>query len=210
MKILGHDGSPYVRKVRIVLEEKRIPYEYVLAKPSAPGSPVPEYNPLSKIPVLVTDQGKGIYDSAVIVDYLDALVPEPRLIPQALEPRVEVKCWEALGDGITDAVVAVSHDYDKVQTAQWHDKQRLKIDRGLAEMAKALGDREFCYGNRFGLADIAAGYALGYMDQVLPDIDWRATRPSLARLAERLAARDSFRKTRGDEAKRATPAAALR
>ena len=195
MKILGHDGSPYVRKVRIVLEEKRIPYEYVLAKPSAPGSPVADYNPLAKIPVLVTDQGTGIYDSPVIVDYLDALFPEPRLIPHELEPRLEVKRWEALGDGVTDAVVAVSHDYDKVQTAQWHDKQRLKIDRGLAAMAKALGDREFCYGNRFSLADIAAGYALGYMDQVLPDIDWRAAQPALARLAERLAARDSFRKT---------------
>jgi len=195
MKILGHDGSPYVRKVRIVLEEKRIPYEYVLAKPSAPDSPVPEYNPLSKIPVLVTDQGKGIYDSAVIVDYLDALVPEPRLIPQELEPRVEVKRWEALGDGITDAVVAVSHDYDKVQTAQWHDKQRLKIDRGLAEISKVLGEREFCFGNRFSLADIAAGYAFGYLDQMLNDIDWRKTHANIARLAERLATRDSFRKT---------------
>ena len=193
MKVLGHDGSPFVRKVRIVLEEKHIPYEYVHARPSAEGSPVPELNPLAKIPVLVNDDGKAIYDSPVIVDYLDALVPEPRLIPTELEARVDVKRWEALGDGITDATVLVSHDYDKVQTADWHRKQRLKIERGLAAMAKALGEREFCHGDRFSLADIAAGYALGYLDRMLPDVDWRSAHPNLARLAERLAQRPSFK-----------------
>src|SRR5688572_25836379 len=154
MKVLGHDGSPYVRKVRLVLEEKRISYEYVKTKSSAPGSPVPDYNPLSKIPVLITDQGKAIYDSTVIVDYLDALVAEPKLIPPELEQRVDVKRWEALGNGIADATVLVSHDYDKVQSAEWHAKQRLKIDRGLAAMSKELGEREFCYGTGFSLADI--------------------------------------------------------
>ena len=195
MKVLGHDGSPFVRKVRIVLEEKGIPYEYVHARPSAEGSPVPELNPLAKIPVLVNDDGKAIYDSPVIVDYLDALVPEPRLIPAELDARVEVKRWEALGDGITDATVLVSHDYDKVQTADWHARQRLKITRGLAAVSRELGEREFCYGNRFGLADIAAGYALGYLDRMLPDIDWRKAHPNLAALADRLAKRDSFRNT---------------
>ncbi len=195
MKVLGHDGSPFVRKVRIVLEEKRIPYEYVHARPSVPDSPVPELNPLAKIPVLVNDNGKAIYDSPVIVDYLDALVPEPRLIPAEPEARVDVKRWEALGDGITDATVLVSHDYDKVQTAEWHARQRLKITRGLAVVSRDLGEREFCYGNRFSLADIAAGYALGYLDRMLPDIDWRTPHPNLAALAERLAKRDSFSNT---------------
>ena len=195
MKVLGHDGSPYVRKVRIVLEEKRIAYEYVHARPSQPGSPVPDYNPLTKIPVLVTDSGKAIYDSPVIVEYLDALSGEPKLIPADLESRIEVKRWEALGDGITDATVLTSHDYDKVQTQEWHAKQRLKITRGLAAMAKDLGEREFCFGDRFSLADIAAGFALGYLDQVLPDIDWRAAHPNLERLATRLGERESFKKT---------------
>src|SRR5687768_10995650 len=102
MKLLGVDHSPYARKVRIVLEEKRIPYEYVRARPSLPGSPVPEYNPLAKVPVLVTDKGKAIYDSSVIVDYLDALGAEPRLIPAEVEQRVDVKRWEALGNGVAD------------------------------------------------------------------------------------------------------------
>lgn len=195
MKLLGVDASPYVRKVRIVLEEKGIPYEYVRARPSVPGSPVPDYNPLAKVPVLVTAQGKGIYDSAVIVDYLDALVAEPRLIPGGLEERVEVKRWEALGDGVADATVLISHDRDKVQSAEWHDRQRLKITRGLAAMEKDLGSREHCHGAAFSLADIATGYALGYLERTLPDVEWRKTHPKLAGLAERLAARESFRKT---------------
>lgn len=195
MKLLGHDGSPYVRKVRIVLEEKGAAYEHVPARPSAPGSPVADWNPLGKIPVLVTDEGKAIYDSRVIVEYIDARTGGPHLIPADLDSRVEVKRWEALGDGIADATVLVSHDYDKVQSAEWHAKQRLKIERGLATMERDLGARMFCFGERFTLADIAAGYALGYLDRVLPDIDWRAAHPRLKALAERLAQRESFRKT---------------
>jgi len=195
MKLLGHDGSPYVRKVRIALEEKRIRYEQVPERPSAPGSRVSEWNPLGKIPVLVSDKGRAIYDSRVIVEYVDALASEPRLIPTDLEDRTEVRRWEALGDGIADATVLVSHDYDKIQSAEWHGKQRLKIERGLATMERDLGSREFCFGDRFTLADIAAGYALGYLDRVLSDIDWRSAHPRLEALAERLAKRDSFART---------------
>ncbi|HYC48430.1 MAG TPA: glutathione S-transferase N-terminal domain-containing protein [Burkholderiales bacterium] len=195
MKLLGHDGSPFVRKVRIALEEKRIGYDYVHARSSEPGSTLWQHNPLSKIPVLITDAGKPIYDSPVIVEYLDGVSGDPRLIPAGFEERIDVKRWEALGDGIADATVLTSHDYDKVQSAEWHRRQRLKIERGLAAMAKDLGEREFCFGERFTLADIAAGYALGYIDQVTPDIDWRKAHPNLARLAERLAQRESFRKT---------------
>ena len=106
-----------------------------------------------------------------------------------------MKRWEALGDGITDATVLVSHDYDKVQTADWHARQRLKITRGLDAVSRELGEREFCYGGTFSLADIAAGYALGYLDRMLPDIEWRKAHPNLAALAERLARRESFSKT---------------
>jgi glutathione S-transferase len=199
MKLLGVDASPYVRKIRIVLEEKHIPYEYVQARPSPPDSPVPQFNPLAKIPVLVTDKGKGIYDSPVIVDYLEMLVAEPRLIPTEPEARIDVKRWEALADGVTDATVAISHErrkpHDRQENAEWYKKQRLKIDRGLAAMEQALGKAEFCYANRFSLADIATGYTLGYIDSVLPEIDWRLSHSNLARLVERLGKRDSFRKT---------------
>jgi len=199
MRLFGTPGSPYVRKVRIVLEEKRIPYDYVIQRGSAPGSPVPQFNPLGKIPTLVLDDGRPIYDSPVIVEYLDGLVPEPRLIPDAFDKRIEVKRWEALGDGVAEATVAINHEYreprEKQRAPEWFEKQRQKIDRGLAVMEKDLGAKEFCFGNCFSLADIAAGYALGYLDYGLPEVDWRKAHPALRRLAERLAARKSFSKT---------------
>ncbi|MBI3916389.1 MAG: glutathione S-transferase N-terminal domain-containing protein [Betaproteobacteria bacterium] len=199
MRLFGTPGSPFVRKVRIVLEEKRIPHEYIVEHGSAPGSRVPQFNPLGKIPVLVLDGGRAIYDSSVIVEYLDGVSGEPRLIPAEFEPRIEVKRWEALGDGIAEATVAISHEYrepkDKQRSAAWFERQRLKVDRGLAVMAKDLGAREFCFGERFSLADIATVYALGYLDYALPEVEWRGAHPDLARFAERMAKRDSCART---------------
>ena len=196
MKLFGTPGSPFARKVRIVLEEKRIPYEYIVERPSALGSRVPQFNPLGKIPTLVLDDGRALYDSPVIVEYLDSLGTGPRLIPEKFDERIEVKRWEALGDGIAEATVAINHDRrepkEKQHAPDWHERQRLKIDRGLAVMEKDLGKEAFCFGGRFTLADIATGYALGYLDFALPEIAWRESHPALARLAERLAARKSF------------------
>jgi glutathione S-transferase len=199
MKLFGTPGSPYVRKARLALEEKHIAYEYVLAPAATRETQVVPLNPLGKIPVLLADDGRAVYDSAVIVEYLDGVVAEPRLIPQAFDARIEVKRWEALGDGIADATVLISHDYRKPdakrESAEWYEKQHQKIQRGLAVMSKDLGRREFCFGGSFTLADIAAGYALGYLDQALPELNWRKPYPTLSQLAARLAARDSFRKT---------------
>ena len=199
MKLIGSLSSPFVRKVRIALVEKKVPYEFVMEGPSAPGSRVPQFNPLGKVPVLVRDDESVVYDSPVIVEYVDGMGSGPKLIPETFADRIEVKRWEALGDGITDATVLVSHDYrnppDRRQSPEWYDKQRKKIVRGLAALSRELGEHEFCHGDRFTLADIAAGYALGYLDYILREIEWRAAHPNLERLAARLALRESFRTT---------------
>ena len=199
MRLFGSPASPFVRKVRIVLEEKGIPHEYVIERPSAPGSRVAQFNPLGKIPVLILDNGRAIYDSPVIVEYLDGVSGEPKLIPADFEQRIEVKRWEALADGIADATVAVNHEYrepaDKQRPAVWFEKQRQKIGRGLDIMERDLGGREFCFGSRFSLADIAVVYALGYLDYALPQDEWRSAHPNLARFAERMAKRDACART---------------
>jgi glutathione S-transferase len=199
MKLFGSPNSPFARKVRIVLEEKGIPHEYIIERPSAPGSQVPQFNPLGKVPTLVRDDGCALYDSPVIVEYLDALGSGPKLIPEAFDERIEVKRWEALGDGIAEATVLINHEYrepaEKQRAVAWFERQRAKIDRGLATMEKDLGTAEFCFGGRFTLADVAAGYALGYLDQALAEVEWRTAHPALQRLAERLAARKSFSAT---------------
>ena len=199
MKLYGSPTSPYVRKVCIVLAEKRVAYEFIKGSASAPNSPVPKFNPLGKVPVLVRDDGTAVYDSPVIVEYADGVGEGGKLIPEAFADRIEVKRWEALGDGIADATVLVSHDYreaeDKRQSAEWYEKQTKKIERGLTAMERELGSREYCYGDCYSLADIAAGYALGYLDFVWRKIDWRVQHPNLTRLADRLAARASFKLT---------------
>jgi glutathione S-transferase len=199
MILFGTPGSPFARKVRILLAEKSITHEYLVERGSAPGSRVPQYNPLGKVPTLVLDDGRALYDSPVIVDYLDSLGSGPRLIPEAFADRIEVKRWEALGDGIADATVAINHDLrepkEKQHPAAWHERQQAKIDRGLAVMEKDLGAGQFCFGGRFTLADIAAGYALSYLDFALPDVVWRKAHPALGRLAGRLYARPSFAAT---------------
>lgn len=198
MKLLGTPASPYVRKVRILIEEKKLPYEYVQDRPSAPGSQVPNFNPLGKIPVLVRDDGGAVYDSPVIAEYVDGLAT-PRLIPESFAERIEVRRWEALADGMMDCTVSISHDFrnppEKQQNADWHAKQQGKIDRALATMEKDLGSRGFCHGDAFSYADIAVGTALGYLDSALPKVDWRKGHPGLRALTERLGQREAFRKT---------------
>src|SRR5262249_60740692 len=106
MKLIASLTSPYARKVRIALAEKKIEYELVEAAPFAPDTAVPSYNPLGKVPVLVLDDGTNLFDSRVIVEYLDTVSPVSRLIPEPSRQRIAVKRWEALADGICDAAVA--------------------------------------------------------------------------------------------------------
>lgn len=199
MKLYGSPTSPYVRKVRIVLAEKQIEYEFIRGSANAPDSPVPGLNPLGKVPTLVRDDGGPLYDSPVIVEYLDAIGGGPMLIPPRFADRIEVKRWEALGDGITDATVLVSHDYRKPaerrETQDWYQRQTQKIERGLRVMERDLAGREWCFGAGFSLADVAAGFALGYIDHAWPRLDWRPGHPNLKRLADKLASRTSFNTT---------------
>ncbi len=199
MKLFGTAGSPFVRKARLALEEKGIAYEYVQAPRETRATLVVPLNPLGKIPTLQRDDGSAVFDSPVIVEYVDGLKPEPRLIPQAFEARIAVKRWEALGDGVAEATVLITHDLrksaDKREPEKWYEAQREKIRRGLAMMERDLGEQPFCFGNTFTLADIAAGYALAYLEEGIPDFGWRGANPKLARHYDRLTARDSFRKT---------------
>ena len=198
MKLLASHTSPYARKVRIAIAEKKIECELVEESPWVPGTSVPNYNPLGKVPVLVLDDGTALYDSRVIVEYLDTVSPVSRLIPEPSRQRIAVKRWEALADGICDAAVAIVLETKrpaKEQSAESLARQQQKIDRGLADLASELGDRPWCSGDAYTLADIATGCALAYLDLRHAAIDWRAAYPNLVKLAEKLAKRSSFAET---------------
>ena len=199
MKLIGSLTSPYVRKVRVVMAEKKIDYQFVLENAWAAESTLQDINPLGKLPVLVMDERDTIFDSRVIVEYLDTVTPVGKLIPAGGKARLEVKCWEALADGINDAAALIFIENNRRdarhRSPQWIERQTSKINAGVAALSKGLGEEGFCTGINFTLADIALGCTLGYLDFRFPEIAWRSEYPNLARLAEKLFQRPSFSDT---------------
>ena len=199
MKLFGTHTSPYVRKVRIVLAEKKLDYQFILEDVSSPDTKIQEVNPLGKVPCLVMDDGAAIYDSSVIVEYLDTLTPVAKLIPPSGRERAEVRRWEALADGVMDAAILVRLEEtkrpEKQQSPEWIQHQMGKVGAGLQAMSKELGAKPFCNGNQYSLADIAVGAALGWLSFRFPQIDWRSEYPNLATLFDKLSARGSFKDT---------------
>jgi glutathione S-transferase len=198
MKLIASLTSPYARKVRVALAEKKIEYDLIEESPWAAETTVPTYNPLGKVPVFVLDDGTTLFDSRVIVEYLDTVSPVSRLIPEPNRQRIGVRRWEALADGICDAAVAIVLETKRAarqQDKHWLERQRGKVDLGLQELARELGDKGWCNGEAYSLADIATGCALGYLDLRHPGIDWRGAYPNLVRLAQKLSKRPSFAET---------------
>jgi glutathione S-transferase len=199
MKLFSNPASPFARKVRIVLAEKGIACDLGNVDVNPQDNPVNAHNPLGKIPALVLDDGTTLYDSRVIVEYLDGLSAEARLIPPEGRERVAVRRWEALADGVLDAGLLVRYETLRPageRSPAWVAKQMARLRRGLAQMESDLGARAWCQGERYTLADIALGCCVGWIGFRQPaGIDWRAECPGLARHYDRLMARPAFAAT---------------
>ncbi|MEY3883898.1 MAG: hypothetical protein RIS87_1537 [Pseudomonadota bacterium] len=205
MKLLYTPNSPYARKVRIVAAEKHIELrleEVVLASPDCP---VKQYNPLGKVPVLILDDGDSLYDSTVIVEYLDNRTPVAHLLPLDSNSKIKVRRWEALADGVCDAAVATMIEQRKeesMQDANFIARQMGKVSLGLQvlndDLAKnsALGKSKWCVNGAFSLADIAVGCMLAYVNlRFSAVIDLATDYPNLAELQIALHKRPSFQDT---------------
>ena len=198
MKLIGSLTSPYVCKVRIVLAEKKLDYTFVTEDVWSADTRIAESNPLGKVPCLIMEGHEAVFDSRVIVEYLDTLSPVGKLIPGPGRERAAVKTWEALADGVMDAAILARMESiwpgrtDGQRSQAWIDRQLGKIDKALQAMSQGLGDKPFCSGVHMGLSDIAVGCALGYLDFRFPQIDWRAAHPNLHRLYDKLSQRQSF------------------
>lgn len=198
MKLLGSTSSPYVRKVRVVMAEKKLDYAFVTEDVWSADSQIADANPLGKVPCLVMEGADALFDSRVIVEYLDTLSPVGKLIASVGRERAEIKTWEALADGLLDAAIlarleATWSGRTKAQRSQaWIDRQMAKVDAALLSMGKGLGEKPFCGGIHMSLADIAVGCALGYLDFRFPKLDWRTEYPNLVRLHDKLMQRPSF------------------
>lgn len=198
MKLIGSLTSPYVRKVRVVLAEKKLEFQFVEEDVWSKDSTISTANPLGKVPCLIMEGGEAMFDSRVITEYIDTMSPVGKLIPASGRERAEVKTWEALADGLLDASIAARLEAtwtgrtDAQRSSAWIDRQMDKIHASLAAMERGLGDKPFCSGVHLSLSDVAVGCALGYLDFRFPQLDWRSAHPQLARLYEKLAQRQSF------------------
>ena len=199
MKLIGSIASPYVRKVRVVMAEKKLDYDFAIDNVWAADSAILQSNPLGKVPCLIMEDGGAMFDSRVIVEYLDTLTPVCKLIPAQGRERAEVKCWEALADGVADAAILIRLEKtlraQEHQSASWVARQMGKVHAGLKAMATGLGETPYCAGNHYTLADVAVGCTLGWVSYRFPEIDWRSDHANLARLLDKLSERQSFRDT---------------
>lgn len=196
MKLYGSLTSPYVRKCRILIREKALACEFVQADAWAADSPVPRLNPLGKVPVLERDNGAALYDSPVLMEYLDSL-KAPALFAPAGEERWAMLRLQALADGILDATVTRLLESRRPQPQQSPEnikRQEEKIARALAYADSVPEGGAYLMQNRFSIADLCLGVALEYVDFRYPH-DWRAGHPRLARWLEGISQRPSFIET---------------
>ena len=197
MKLLAATASPYTRKVRIVLAEKKIECDMQIVDVAPLENPVNAHNPLGKIPTLLLDDGTALYDSRVIVEYLDNVSPISRLIPDNNRDRTAVRRWESLADGVLDAGLLWRYESmrdKKEQSKAWQDKQLARIKRGMEQLAKEIG--AFCHGDRYSLADIAVGCCMGWLDFRKPGgVDWRAEYEPVSRHYDKMMERPAFVET---------------
>jgi len=201
MKLIGSTSSPYVRKVRVVMAEKKLDYTFVTEDVWGPDTTIAQSNPLGKVPCLIMEGAEALFDSRVIVEYLDTLSPVGKLIPTVGRERAEIKTWEALADGLLDASVLARLEatWDGRTNSQrsqaWIDRQMKKVHDAVKAMNHGLGDKPFCAGIHLSLADIAVGCALGYLDFRFPELNWRSEYPGLVKLHDKLMLRPSFADT---------------
>jgi glutathione S-transferase len=193
-RLISATPSPYARKVRIALAEKNIPFELVTEVPWESTTSTPQYNPLEKLPVLIPKTDDPVYESRFILEYLEIRHPEPRLVPADVEEMLAARRLEVLCDGICDAVVLTFFERRRKHPSDdWMARQRRKIEGGVKEIARIVGDGEWAVGDRFGLGDIAAGTVAGYLAVRFPEFRWRDAHANLAALSDRLEDRPSFR-----------------
>lgn len=197
MKLIGSVTSPYVRKVRVVLAEKKLDYAFALENVWGADTTISQSNPLGKVPCLVMEDGSALYDSRVIAEYLDTLTPVCKLLPPNGRDRADVKVWEALADGVLDAAILVRLEKtlrpQEQQSEAWIERQMGKVHAGLAVMSDNLGETPFCRGIHYTLADVAVGCCLGWLSFRFPDIAWRDDYSNLSRLFDKLSERQSFK-----------------
>ncbi|ASV53496.1 putative GST-like protein yibF [Lelliottia jeotgali] len=197
MKLIGSYTSPFVRKISILLLEKGITFEFVNEQPYQAETGVAQYNPLGKVPALVTDDGETWFDSPIIAEYIELLGIAPTMVPREPKAALMVKQIEALADGIMDAGLVSVREQARPAAQQSEAelvRQREKISRSLDMCEQLLQDGKIST-DTVNLATIAIACAIGYLNFRRVSPGWCVDRPLLVKLAETLFQRESFART---------------
>ncbi len=197
MKLIGNYTSPYVRKISVILLEKGITFEFVNDNPWTIESATPHYNPLGKVPALVTGEDEYWFDSPVIAEYLELLDIAPALIPREPKAALKMRQMEALADGIMDAALVSVREQQRPPAQQSETellRQREKISRGLDMLEKFAADKTLS-AEPLTVANIAVACAVGYINFRRVSPGWCVARPHLVKLVEVLFQRESFART---------------
>ncbi|MGG2076656.1 glutathione S-transferase [Lelliottia nimipressuralis] len=197
MKLIGSYTSPFVRKISILLLEKGITFEFVNEQPYHAETGVAQYNPLGKVPALVTDDGETWFDSPIIAEYIELLGIAPAMVPREPKAALAIKQIEALADGIMDAALVSVREQARPAAQQSEAelvRQREKISRSL-DMCEQLLQNGKLKTDALNLATIAIACAIGYLNFRRVSPGWCVDRPLLVKLAETLFSRESFART---------------
>jgi glutathione S-transferase len=198
MKLYASPGSSFARKIRVMLIEKNVSHELHMLNLWEPND-LQTINPLGKVPALKLDDGRVLINSPLIADYIDVTYPSPRFIPVDPATRLEVRRWEALADGMMEAVGATLYETrfhsEATRSQAWLDRQRGKIDTGLAALESMLGSRPWCVGDAMSLADLSMSCHLGFITVRMPHLFPQDRYPSLARLWKTMEGREAMKKT---------------
>ncbi|KAF2099711.1 glutathione S-transferase domain-containing protein [Rhizodiscina lignyota] len=196
LTLISATPSPYARKVRIMLAEKGVQFTLQTEVPWDSTTKTKDYNPLEKLPVLIPDKGQPVFESHFILEWIEAHYPEPRLYPPTKEKELFAKQIQVIADGMCDAGVLLFFEKQREQPSyEWQARQRRKLEGGMKALSGYVGDNEFIVDNTFGLADIAAGSALGWVKVRMPEYDWQGEYPNLKRYSAGLEARKSFQES---------------
>lgn len=180
--VISPSPSPHTYRVLIALKEKGLGYRLVEDMTWRSGQGVSE-NPLSRNPLVRVGEDITLYDSRVILDYLETVRPTPALMPSEPADVFEVKTWEALTEGVSGIVIDLYIESARpypFESEEWIKRQHTRVLDGLATAANMLGARPNTVGDNFTRGDIALVTMLDHLDLQLPGLDWRGAYPNLA------------------------------
>lgn len=196
LTLIGSFTSPYVRKIRILLAEKQLPYEWILDDVWGQNPNVATHNPLGQVPCLLIDKKDSVIDSRVIAEYLELLVPMH--LPSDPAQRIDTLKWAALTDGLMDAAAKYRVEQlrpESLQWPTWFERQRGKLQAGLNLIEARLTEHPWLANDTYSVADIGLMCVLHFIDFRQSDYTWREHFPHLAQWEHRLASQPAFAST---------------